>query len=279
MRQVRLTVSPNRRVPVPASNGYPVYAALLSAIEDVDDTVSQRVHDADFGSVHQSGLRGKFGDSDREHHMLLLPSEEYTLTIGVADPTDEDIFEALVQALVFDGDRLELTDGPVFVESFESERTDREELLARANNLDEPSIEMRFETATCIQERGEVTTLFPHRGAVFESLSGKWEQSLPDDAPELALDPTREAVEASVIEKPDPVEYDTHSVLVNRVQDGGEPRPIFRQGFTGTCTYEFKGASESLRNAVTTLALFAEYSGVGSAVARGCGHVGVEVSD
>jgi CRISPR/Cas system endoribonuclease Cas6 (RAMP superfamily) len=66
---------------------------------------------------------------------------------------------------------------------------------------------------------------------------------------------------------------------VNRVRnDDGESRNIFRQGFTGECAYAFKDASESVENAVTALALFGEYSGVGSAVARGCGTVSVEVS-
>jgi len=83
-----------------------------------------------------------------------------------------------------------------------------------------------------------------------------------------------------VIEKPDARSYQTHSVLVNRVGDSdGNPQPIFKQGFSGSCTYEFKNASDSVQNAVTTLALFAEYSGVGSAVARGCGNISVEVSD
>jgi CRISPR/Cas system endoribonuclease Cas6 (RAMP superfamily) len=68
-------------------------------------------------------------------------------------------------------------------------------------------------------------------------------------------------------------------VLVNRVEnEDGENRNLFRQGFSGSCTYEFKDASASVENAVTALALFGEYSGVGSAVARGCGAVNVGVT-
>lgn len=82
----------------------------------------------------------------------------------------------------------------------------------------------------------------------------------------------------SLIEKPDARTYETHSVLVNRVtNEDGENRNIFRQGFTGTCEYAFKDASEAVRNAVVALALFGEYSGVGSAVDRGCGCVEIEV--
>ena len=117
--------------------------------------------------------------------------------------------------------------------------------------------------------------MFPHRGAVFTSLLGKWNRSAPE---ELALDLSREEIEGNVIEKPDPRTYDTHSVLVNRVEnEDGETRNLFRQGFTGECAYEFKDASESVKNAVTALGLFAEYSGVGSAVARGCGSVATKL--
>jgi hypothetical protein len=279
MRRVTLTLSPEERFPVPYSDGYSVYAALLNVLDDVDETVSERVHDSEFGSVHVSGLLGRFGDSDRDHHKLLLPTETYTLSLGVVDPADEAIFETLVQALVFDGDRLELTDGTLFVETFESENVERGELLSRASGYDDPTVEMQFRTPTCIQERGEVTTMFPTRASVFTSLAGKWGVTLPEADDHLALDLSREAIERSVIEKPDPRSYDTHSVLVNRVRDDGEAQPIFRQGFTGTCAYDFKKASESVVNAVTALGLFAEFSGVGSAVARGCGHVSVEVSE
>lgn len=279
MRRIEVILSPADRVPVPKSNGYRVYAALLKALDDVDEAVSERVHDTEFGSIHQSGLRGRFGRCDRENHRTLLPGEAYTLTLGVPDPADDDVFEALVRALVFDGDRIELPDGPVFVDSFESERTDRQELLGRAADLDDPSLTLTFHTPTCIEEQGSVTAMFPHRGLVFvDSLAPKWQRTLPTDADHRALDLARPTVEESVITKPEESTYDTHSVLTNRVRDGDRPRAILKQGFTGTYTYEFKQASESVENAVTALALFAEYSGIGTAVARGCGNVSVEVS-
>jgi CRISPR-associated endoribonuclease Cas6 len=206
---------------------------------------------------------------------LVKSDETYRLTLGVVDLDDEDVFRTLVQAFVLDGDSIELTDGTLRIESFESQQTSHDDLRTRAAGLDDPTLTLSFETPTCIEEAGEVTTMFPHRASVFGSLAGKWARAVPD---EYAFDLDRETIEANVIEKPDPTSYDTHSVLVNRVTGGdGNPRPIFRQGFTGECAYAFKGASESVENAVTTLALFAEYAGVGSAVARGCGHVEVTV--
>ena len=275
LRRVKMTLRPERRFPVPKSDGYPVYSALLSVLKAVDEDVSAQIHDSQLGSLHSSGLLGRFGGSDRRHHKTVLPNETYRLSLGVIDPNDADIFQALVNAVVLEGDALELTDGTLRVESFESENVTHAELLERADDVDDPSLRLRFETATCIEEADDVTTMFPHRGVVFSSLAGKWGRSAPE---KYEVDISREELEANLIEKPDARSYSTHSVLVNRVRnEDGETRNIFRQGFTGECTYAFKNASESVENAVTALALFGEYSGVGSAVARGCGSVGVEI--
>ncbi|GAB7018965.1 CRISPR system precrRNA processing endoribonuclease RAMP protein Cas6 [Halostagnicola bangensis] len=262
---------------MPLSDGYSVYSALLSALESADEDVSAHVHDSPIGSLHNGGLQGSFGSSDRSHHKLALPNEEYELSLGITDRADEDIFQALVSSLVLTGEIIELTNGTLRVESFESENASHETLLERADKADSPNLRFDFRTATCLEEAGSVTTMFPVRTAIFSSLLGKWNRTAPE---ELELDISRDALASSVIEKPDDSSYRTHSVLVNRVEgDDGNPQPIFRQGFSGRCTYAFKDASESVENAVTALALFAEYSGVGSAVARGCGDVAVEVND
>jgi hypothetical protein len=277
LRQIELSLRSDERFDVPQSDGYSVYSALLALLESADETVSARVHDSDIGSLQNSGLRGPFGEGNRSHHKRVRPDGEYTLTLGVTDPEDEAIFEGLVSGLVLADEPLELTHGGLHIDSFESENTSHEALLSEAAAHDDPTIEVEFRTATCIEEAGSVTTMFPTRTAVFSSLLGKWNKTAPD---ELELDVNRETLAASVIEKPDARSYRTHSVLVNRVDDSdGNPRPIFRQGFSGTCEYAFKNASDSVRNAVTALALFGEYSGVGSAVSRGCGDVSVEVID
>jgi len=275
LRRVELTVRPESRFPVPRSDGYAVYGALLNALDGVDSTVSERVHDSALGSLHNSGLQGVFGGSDRQHHESVRPDEEYRVTLGIVDPADTEIFQALVRALVLENEYLALTNGELRVESFESTNATHAELLERANGLDDPTVELDFRTATCIEEADEVTTMFPHRVSVFTSLLGKWNNTCPEN---LELDLSREAIRSQVIEKPDARTYSTHSVLVNRVEGSdGNPQPIFRQGFLGECQYALKDASESVENAVTALALFGEYSGVGSAVARGCGSVEVSV--
>lgn len=277
IRSVSIELSPLSRFPVPKSNGYSVYAALLSVLSNVDETVSTSIHESPLGSLHSSGLLGRFAGSDRAHHKTLLPGETYELSLGIVHPDDTAVFQALVNALVLSNETVELSHGTLRVKQFESENTTYRELLARAGEYDNPSLEMNFETATCIEEAEGVTTMFPHRGAVFGSLLGKWNRSAPS---KLELDLTREEIESNVIEKPDDRSYTTHSVLVNRVKtEDGKNRNLFKQGFTGECVYAFKNVSESTENAMTALALFGEYSGVGSAVARGCGSVTPEVID
>ena len=277
LRQIELTLRAAERFDIPLSDGYSVYSALLACLQSADDKVSQRVHDSEIGSLHTSGLCGPFGEGNRSHHKRVLPDKEYTLSLGVTDPADEAIFEALVSELVLADSPLSLTHGQLQIEAFESENSDHEALLAEADALDDPTVEIEFQTATCIEEAGEVTTMFPVRTAVFGSLLGKWNSTAPEG---LALDVGRETLAESVIEKPDARSYDTHSVVTNRVDDPeGATQLIHKQGFSGTCTYEFKEANKSIENAVTALGLFAEYSGVGSAVARGCGDVSVTVTD
>lgn len=277
LRRITATLRADESFPVPASDGYSVYGALLGVLDDVDPDVSARVHDSPLGSLHSSGLVGSFGGSDRAHHKTVRAGEPYELTLGIVDPADAEIFQALVSGLVLEGDALELSHGTLRVETFESENASHEELLDRAGKFDNPTVELAFRTPACIEEAGEVTTMFPHRWTVFRSLLGKWNHACPE---ELELELDRETVLAQVIEKPDARSYGTHSVLVNRVtNEDGENRNLFRQGYTGSCGYAFKGSSEAVRNAVVALALFGEYSGVGSAVARGCGSLEVTLSE
>lgn len=280
MRQVELTLQPTDSFAIPSADGYQVYGALLSALDEVAADVSERVHDSPLGSLHNSGLLGSFRGSDRKFHKRVDPGEEYHLSLGVTDPADQSVFEALADAFVFSGDSLDLSEGSMRVRDFASSNVTHRELLenAAATVADQPGsfeVEVRFRTPTCINESGEITTMFPHRGAVFQSLLRKWNATIPGECnDELALGMSRVDFEANLIEKPDARSYETHSVLVNRGEDGS---PILAQGFTGTCTYKFKDASEAVRNAVTALARFSEYSGVGSSVARGCGAVEVGV--
>ena len=197
LRRVELTLRPASTFPVPYSDGYSVYGALLSALEEVDADASARIHDAPLGSLHSSGLIGPFGDSDRAYHKSVRADAEYRLSLGIVDPADVDIFQALVNAVVLEGNSIELSHGTLRVETVESENEMHAELLETAGEATDPTLEVRFRTPTCIEEAGEVTTMFPTRQAVFTSLLGKWNQTAPDG---LEVDLSRDALARSVIE-------------------------------------------------------------------------------
>lgn len=282
MRRVDLTLETEEAFPVPTANGYQIYGAILSALDDVDGDVSTRVHDSPIGSLTNSGLLGRFDGSHRDHHKRVIPDETYDLRLGVADPRDQEVFQALADAFVFSGDTLELADGDFRVRDFASANTNHEELLTTASRIVDRAhtafeIEVNFETPTCIKENSTITNMFPVRQHVFASILRKWNETIPDErGDELELAMTREDFGTNLIEKPNAHTYETHSILVNRGEDGG---PILRQGFTADCTYKFKDASEAIRTAVTALALFGEYAGVGGFVSRGCGTISVEVKE
>jgi len=124
LRRIELALRPAERFSVPVSDGYSVYSALLGVLEEIDASVSARIHDSQLGSLHSSGLLGRFGGSDRAHHKTVLPKETYRLSLGVIDPADAEIFQALVNAVVLEGDALELTNGRLQVESFRERKHD-----------------------------------------------------------------------------------------------------------------------------------------------------------
>jgi hypothetical protein len=274
VRRISLRLRPDEPLELPQSDGYAIYGSLLNLLSTLAPEAGDRVHDSEIGSLHNSGLLGAFGSSDRRHHKTLFDDEVYNLEIGIVDPAEQALFEALVEGLVFDDRPLEVMSGELRVQSFESHKATYHDLLSTADERDVSGVELHFETPACIREAGEVTTMFPYRWAVFASLVAKWNRAAPDA---LSLELERKELLASLVEKPDLPSLDTHAVLVNRVNDDGHKHDIVRQGFTGTCGYDFKDADDSIVRSVAALARFAPYSGVGSAVARGCGHVEVEL--
>lgn len=194
VRQVTAELTAESRFPVPVSDGYSVYSSLLSVLSGVDEDVGANVHDSSLGGLHCSGLVGNFGKSDRPHHKTVLPDQTYDLSLGIVHPEDSEVFQALVSAMVLEGENVELSHGSLRVERFESENATHRELLDQASEYDDPSLTVSFETPTCIEEARDVTTMFPHRWSVFNSLEGKWNRSAPE---ELELDLTRKDVECS----------------------------------------------------------------------------------
>ncbi|MFC7132348.1 MULTISPECIES: CRISPR system precrRNA processing endoribonuclease RAMP protein Cas6 [Salinibaculum] len=279
--------------PVPFSTGYQTYSGLLSLLSNVDTEVADEIHGANFSSLTNSGLLGDFGyGADRPYHKQVYGNQEYRLRLGVTHPDDEALFEALVRAFVINDRSLPLAHGELTVESVESETTEQETVLTTAHDLTEADlggVRVSFETPTCRQRYGEVWETHPQRTTLFPHLADRWNALA--DTPDIEMMPVAETLGEELYTVPDADAYDTHSIVVYREEppmdeestetddvasDGGQHLNE-AQGYTGTWTFRFKGASEATKTAVLALSRFAEFSGVGRHTARGAGTVSVEI--
>ena len=280
VQQIKIITRPSREFDIPASEGYRLYSSLLSCMKDADNEASSLVHDSARSSIHLSCLKGRFFRSDRPNFKRVMPGERYMFHIGVTDPAQIKIFQAMVKPLIFDRKNLDLDGGELIVEDFSSSTKTFEEILASASGYVRPKLIFDFKSPTCIQYgNSDVTEMFPHRLAVLWPLQSKWKSVCPEEMKLALLD---DDIERDIMEKPDAQSYRTHSVMVNTVFDKnkGHARPIFKQGFTCCCTYWFtKDAPVSVKNAALILAQFAQFCGVGSSVSRGCGWVEVRVEE
>ena len=194
------------------------------------------------------------------------------------DPKEVEIFRSIIQPLVLRERNLHLERGDLRAVEVSSSTASFQDIVKSAGEVKNSYLDFEFKSPVCIQYRNsKVIEMFPHREAVFHSLLSKWNTVCPE---ELRMNIERDEMARYIVEKP--LAYDTHSVVVNTVFDKvkGHPRPIMKQGFVGRCRYTFtRDASDGMRNGIVALARFAEYSGVGSAVARGCGAAKVIVGE
>jgi CRISPR-associated endoribonuclease Cas6 len=275
-QKISLVVRPKEEFELPWSEGYQLYSAILGIMRGCDEATSQYAHDSPLGSMSISTLDGKFRRSQRPKHKVADPANRYNFHIGITDSNEVEIFRAIIQPLILREQDILLDKGALRVEEVTSSTESFEAILTRAGKQESAHMEFDFRSPTCIQYRNtKVMEMFPHREAVFSSLLAKWNAVCPE---ELKLDLQRDDMARYLMEEP--LSYETHSAMVNTVMDKvkGHPRPILKQGFQGRCRYLFaKDTPKDVRNGVLALARFAEYSGVGSAVSRGCGAVKVTV--
>lgn len=284
-QKITLKFKPKTEIEIPASNGYPIYSTILNKIKTGNEEISKYVHDSAIGSVSVSGLSGKFFKSQRKNYRKITPENLYEIRIGIIDPRESEIFKSIISQFLFSAEEnvvIELEGGFLEIIECKSEDESFDQVLRKVAGLNSKkiSINMKFKTPTCIQYKNSKSyEMFPHRTAVFNSLLSKWNSVCPS---ELKMGLERDEISRYILEIPDTNSYRTHNVMVNTIFDKnkGHFRPIFNPGFTGKCTYAFsKDAPQDIRNAILILSIFAEYSGVGSAVSRGCGCVDVELSE
>ncbi|MHB8100911.1 MAG: CRISPR system precrRNA processing endoribonuclease RAMP protein Cas6 [Methanosarcina sp.] len=285
-QKILLKLKPKTEIEIPASNGYQIYSALLARMKSGNEEISKHIHDSSISSVSISGLNGRFWRSERPNYRIIGPESFYETRIGIIDPKEAEIFKALISQLLFSISEenivIELDGGTLEIIECKSEDESFDQILRKVAELGNKtiSINIKFKTPTCIQYKNSKSyEMFPHRTAVFNSLLSKWNSVCPD---ELKMDLERDEISRYILEMPDARSYQTHNVMVNTIFDKnkGHFRPIFNPGFTGKCTYMFsKNVPLGIRNAILILSIFAEYSGIGSAVSRGCGCVDVELKE
>jgi len=284
-QKIVLKLKPKTEIEIPASNGYPIYSAILAKIKMENKEISEYIHDSAIGSISVSGLSGRLLKSQRTNYRKITPKNLYETRIGIIDPKESEIFKSVISQLLFSAEEnivIELEGGSLEIVECRSEDENFNQILRKVAGLSSKaiSINMHFRTPTCIQYKNSKSyEMFPHRTAVFNSLLSKWNSVCPA---ELKMDLDRDEISRYVLEIPDAKSYQTHNVMVNTIFDKNKDhfRPIFNPGFTGKCTYAFsKDSPQDIRNAILILSIFAEYSGVGSAVSRGCGCVDVEVNE
>lgn len=283
-QKVTLKLKPNKEIEIPASNGYQTYSALLARLKSGNEEISKYIHNSSIGSVSISGLSGRFRKSERPNYRIITPENVYEIRIGIIDPKESEIFKVLISQLLFsiseENVAIELDGGTLEVVECKSDDKNFDQILKKVEELNSKtvSINVKFKTPTCIQYKNSKSfEMFPHRTAVFNSLLSKWNSVCPSEL-KMALE--RDEISRYILEIPDASSYQTHNVMINTIFDKkkGHFRPIFNPGFTGKCIYAFsKDVPQDIRNAILVLSIFAEYSGIGSAVSRGCGCVDVEI--
>lgn len=280
MRRVDLTLRTDQSFGIPVHEGYQIYSSLLGLMKESNPETSRRVHDSAVTSISLGDLRGPYQSTERPHQRQVIPNVPYHLRIGITDPNDDEVFRHLILPLLTERKELPLYQGSFTIEQIEDRMISVDDLVQQTQGHERPSLNFDFLTPTCIQYRNSrVTEMYPHRIAVFHSLLSKWNRLSPAD---LRMGVSRDDFGRYLIERPDLRRLTTYSVQIGTIVDQkkGHSRPLFKQGFIGPCLYSFtSNAPIGFRNATLLLARFAELSGVGSSVARGCGQVDVTIQD
>jgi len=275
---IDIKLEPQSGFDVPYNAAYQIYSSLLQIIKQDKEELSKNIHDSDVSNLNIGQLKGPFGDGTLQYHKSLKKNADYELSIGITDLQEEDIFQSFFKQIILENKALELSNGSLILKEMESSYSTYDEIIERSKRDDVSSLNFNFVSPTCIEFRNsEITEMFPHRTAVFTTLVSKWNDKAPD---KYRTGLSRETIGKSLIEKPELNSLKTHSVKVGTFYNRKKKheQSLLKQGFVGKCRYDFSSrTSEKVKNILTALTMFSEFSGVGSDVSRGCGSVETEV--
>jgi CRISPR/Cas system endoribonuclease Cas6 (RAMP superfamily) len=256
-------------------------------IENSDSDLSARLHNTGYSSLHNSGLAGNFDNkAGGKHSKHILPSQTYHLDVNFLSETAKPAYEHLVNRFIRDESDLELTSGRLELVEANSATITHREMYDAASEIDANRIWFTFHTPVCVVDGEDITTMVPHRSVVYRSLLNRWNAT--GEYPILNPD---DKFKNNLIEKPGKYDLSSCSVLTTTnsskeaatATDGGgtddsrrSNQKIMRQGFIGAFGYQFKNATQEVKNEILCLSKFAAVAGIGSGTSRGLGSTTVE---
>ena len=268
----KLTLTPDARhdADVPNGDGYYLRTALIDGAGVSLPTLTTSML-----------CDGPFRAGDEPHTKKLLGEEEYALYCAVQTPSEVEALDALFDAYQTGRKSLTIEGVSFTLADVDKHQTTLGDLQQRAASLaeDTPNIRLWFKTPTCVlHPNSSVTEMFPHRTSVFSDLASKWNAAQVTDDNAAPIEFEDGELGQFIYEKPWADTYRTFSVLTRiQARDARPDKKFFRQGYSTTCQYEFRNAPDDLMTAVITLALYAEYAGVGTDTGYGCGTTNTEI--
>lgn len=256
---------------IPHSTGYLIYSALLKKVKNHNPSVSKFIHQDQTSHVSISPLKGEFKPKDRNRKQI-FENTDYRFYFNLI--TADEAFVPIFKELVLNGENLQIGDAVLELREMEKEEIELEDLIIQRLPK---RLKFHFTSPASINYRNSGNIeMFPHREAVFKSLENSWNKHVHE---ELVMDLNVEEIKKNLVEQPKANTYQTHNVVVSRKEhpEKNHKIPIKAFGFTGEIDYSFKEADEKLRYRLGILSRWANYAGIGSHTAHGCGSVDTEV--
>jgi len=273
-KKINLKLIPLSSFDIPYSEGYQLYSALLNLIRENNKDFGDNIKKSDVDNLNIGTLRGPMGSGTISYHKSVYGEKEYDLSIGIADSNKEYLFQKFFEYLSQNKKPIALPNGEFNLNIVNDIGKSYNDIVVEAQDKNPKEVSFKFLTPTCIEyKESSITEMFPHRTAVFNSILSKWNMMSKEER-KIGLD--SDNIGKSLIENPKLDSLDNFSVKIGSFYNTkkGREQSILKQGFKGICSYRFSSnATQNIRNSVIALSIFAEFSGVGTAVSRGCGSV------
>jgi CRISPR-associated endoribonuclease Cas6 len=259
---VMLCLRPSHTDTVPAWLGRAAHAWFLDALRQIQPDLSAAVHDA---SGPKPFTVSSLLTETRGDLLQLMPRRTYPLRLTTLHP---DVTKLVMSALI--PHWLE-TSVQLHSQHFRVEQVvvdpaldSRTGKTTYADLLAQPPqpgrmIKLIFSSPTAFHKTGEINYPLPSPELVFGSLQDRWNRFSPVPLPA--------DVKATALAS---LEIDTYTLRTRRISFERAGRGVFT-GFVGEVTYRLTTGDALLKQAVSALARYALYAGVGVRTTMGLG--------